>query len=167
MNCGAIVIDRPPHLASDTASYIEAVQDMMQHIPNIQNNDIVVLLETTSPIRGVSDIEACIEMLDEETDCVMSVTKVKIHPAYMYKLHYDRMVPYSSLTPKNRQEMEELFAYTGSILATTIGFLKNQKNTPYGGRMKGYILKEKKSMDIDTQLDFQICDFIMRQNHDL
>jgi CMP-N-acetylneuraminic acid synthetase len=159
---GAIVINRPVELASDTAVYLEAVQNMILQIPNLKDDDMVLLLETTSPIRKVSDVENCIEMFDKNTDCVMSITKVKIHPAYMYKFDHDYLVPHSSILPKNRQEMEILFAYTGSILVTTIKFLKNQKDIPYGGRMKGYVLGEKESLDIDSLLDFQICDLLLR-----
>ena len=122
----------------------------------------MVLLETTSPIRKISDVEQCIEMYDGQTDCVAAVREVKVHPNYMYKEKDGFLHSYEKLTiVKNRQEMEKLYAYTGSILVTTSDFIKKQKKVVFGGRMKGYLLDEKQVIDIDTPLDFAICEFLM------
>ena len=50
------------------------------------------------------------------------------------------------------------------FLVTTVNFLKNQNDVVFGGNMKGFILDEKSSFDIDTKLDFEICDFLLRKN---
>lgn len=163
LNSGAKVIDRPSELASDSAVYLDAIKHLIESI-KIRKNTIVILLETTSPIRKVLDIEKCIELFNNQLDCIMSVTEVKIHPAYMYKKENEFLIPLDSFQKlKNRQEMEKLYAYTGSILVTTVGFLKNQKEIPFGGKMKGYLLDETSSIDIDTPLDFEICEFILKK----
>ena len=59
--------------------------------------------------------------------------------------------------------MEKIFYYNGSIFVTTLNFLKSQKNVVFGGKMKGYLLNEKNSFDIDTPLDFKICDFLLKE----
>ena len=51
-----------------------------------------------------------------------------------------------------------------SIFVTTLNFLKTQKNVVFGGKMKGYLIDEKSSFDIDTPLDFIICDFLLKEN---
>jgi len=159
---GAKVIDRPKELATDTASYLDTVKHMIETIPIVKKNLFVVLLETTSPIRKISDVEQCIEMYDDQTDCVAAVREVKVHPNYMYKEKDGFLHSYEKLTiVKNRQEMEKLYAYTGSILVTTSDFIKKQKKVVFGGRMKGYLLEEKQAMDIDSPLDFAVCEFLM------
>lgn len=161
----AIVIDRPNNLAQDTSSYLKTVQHLIDSIPEKNSNPIVVLLETTLPIRTPLDIQKCIELLNEKTDCVASVSEVKISPAYMYFKQNEFLEKYdSTIIPKNRQEMEKLFCYNGSILVTTLNFLKSQKDVVFGGKMKPYLLNEKSSFDIDTPLDFEICDFLLRKN---
>lgn len=161
----AKVIDRPIELATDSASYLEAVHHMLNLIPSIQENPLIVLLESTSPIRESLDIERCIELYDEKIDCVASVREVKVFPAYMYKEKNGYLFPYeNSPEIKNRQEMEKLYAYTGSILVTMANILKNQQKIVFGGKIKGYVIDELHSIDIDTQLDFDICDFLMGRN---
>jgi len=163
MSHGATVIDRPAELATDTADYLDAIKHMITKIPNLDDKYIVVLLETTSPLREKNDVKKCIEMLDENADCIAGIVQVKVHPADTYRKKNELLIPLENFTPKNRQELETLYAYTGNILVTSIGFLKNQKSTAYGGRMKGYMLREEYSIHIDTPLDFEISDFILKK----
>ena len=37
-----------------------------------------------------------------------------------------------------------------------------QKNIFVGGKIKKFIMDEKHSMDIDTEFDFQLCEFITK-----
>ncbi len=159
---GADVIDRPPKLATDIANYLDAVKHMIDSLPECKENPIIVLLETTSPIRDVSDIEKCIEMYSENIDSVISVNQVKSDPSYMYKQENDLLKSFLEKGPiKRRQDAEPLVAYNGSILVSSCNFIKNQKDVVLGGRMIGYVLDEKHSIDIDSKLDFEICRFIM------
>jgi CMP-N-acetylneuraminic acid synthetase len=161
---GAKIIDRPKKYAQDSSSYLEAVKYSLNSIPEQKKNPIIVLLETTSPIRSKKNIEDCIKLLDEKIDCVSSISEVKISPAYFYKINNNLLEKYdSNFIPKNRQEMEKIFYYNGSILVTTFNFLKSQKNVVFGGKMKGYLLNEKNSFDIDSPLDFKICNFLLQE----
>lgn len=160
----AIVIDRPNDLAQDTSDYLESVQHLLNNIPENNSNSIVVLLETTSPIRLPLDITKCINLLDEKIDCVAGVGEVKVSPGYMYEEKNGFLQRYdSTINTTNRQQMKKLLYYNGSILVTTVNFLKNQRDTVFGGKMKGFILDEKSSFDIDTELDFEICDFLLKK----
>lgn len=159
---GADVVDRPPELATDTADYLDAVKHMINTIPDCKENPILVLLETTSPIRKISDIEKCIEMYNKNVDSVISVNQVKSDPSYMYKQENNLLKPFLEKVPiKRRQDAESLVAYNGSILVSSCDFLKNQTDVVLGGRMIGYTLDEKYSIDIDSKLDFEICQFIL------
>lgn len=159
---GAQVIDRPLELASDDASYLDAMHHLLAFV-GAEKDWIVVSLETTSPIRSPEDIEKCIGMLDEGTDCVGAVVEVKAHPANMLRQKEGLMVPFDEHDKvDNRQTMDKLYSYTGSILVATAGFVMGQKRLMYGGKMRGYLLDEEKYVDIDTQLDFDICEFILK-----
>lgn len=160
-----LVIDRPLELAQDTSSYLESVQHLLENVSEKNSNPIVVLLETTSPIRIPKDVQNCIKLFDEKIDCVASISEVKVSPIYMYKEKNGFLEKYdSSNIATNRQQMEKLFYYNGSILVTTLNFLKTQNNTVFGGRMIGYLLDGKRSFDIDTPLDFEICNFLLEEN---
>ena len=53
-----IFLDRPPELATDTATS----EDVLRHALTFYPADIVVLLQPTSPLRTTGDIDTCIEM---------------------------------------------------------------------------------------------------------
>jgi len=142
---------------------LDAVKHMLNTIPNIEDNSIIVLLETTSPIRKTEHIEDCIKLLDDETDCVASVSEVKIQPGYMFKKNNQYLEKFdSSLKVTNRQQMESLYNYNGSIFVTRVNFLKNQDEVVFGGKMKGYLLDEMHSIDIDSYFDFKICELLLK-----
>ena len=50
--------DRPPELRTDTAS----CEDVLRHHQAQKPHDWIVLLQPTSPLRTVEDIDACIEL---------------------------------------------------------------------------------------------------------
>ena len=163
---GATVIDRPTKLATDTSSYLDAVKHLINSVEKILlHNPIIVLLATTSPIKEVSDVEKCIEILDENIDCVVTVSNVNIFPDSMYReknglLHSYLVQP----NYKNRQEMEKLVYNNGSVLVTTSNFIKKQEKAVYGGKMKGHLLDEKHSIDINTEFEFKLCKLLMELN---
>jgi N-acylneuraminate cytidylyltransferase/CMP-N,N'-diacetyllegionaminic acid synthase len=164
---GANVIDRPQELATDESNYLDAVKHMLDTISEVKENPIIILLETTSPIRKSVYLDDCIKLLDENTDCVASISEVKVQPVYMFKENNGYLEKFEkSLKVNNRQQMEKLFNYNGSILVSTVNFLKNQEEAVFGGRLKGYLLDEKHSVDIDSPLDFQICEFLLKNSND-
>ncbi|MFZ0184280.1 MAG: acylneuraminate cytidylyltransferase family protein [Nitrosotalea sp.] len=161
---GATVIDRPPELATDSSSYLETVQHLMQQIPYENDNSMIVLLETTAPIRESHDIEKCIELFDENIDCVASMNEVKVHPIYMYTEKENLLYPYIDSKQVQRQNAEPLVAYNGSILVTSYNFIKNKNDVVLGGKIRGYLLDEKHSIDIDSTFDFEICKYLLESD---
>lgn len=60
------IIDRPPELATDDAS----CEDVMRHALTLHPADWIVLLQPTSPLRTVEDIDACIERAQIGYGCI-------------------------------------------------------------------------------------------------
>ena len=160
---GAVVVDRPSELAVDTANYLEGVKHMISVIPETKENPIIVILETTTPIKEISDIEKCIETFGGgNIDCVASVNLVKAHPSYIYVERDGILQSFLGQEPiGNRQASEPLYAFNGSIFVTDCNFLLNQKRVILGGKMKGYLMDEWHSVDIDAPFDFEICKYLM------
>lgn len=55
---GCEIVLRPKHLASDGADSYGALKHACRHL---DDKDVVVLLQPTSPLRTTADIDACIE----------------------------------------------------------------------------------------------------------
>lgn len=158
---GAKIVDRPVELATDTAIYLDAAKHLFKSI-GADPSSIIVGLEPTSPIRTPADIEGCIELFEDQIDCVVTITEARNHPAHLLRLRDQMLIPFDdSIKRTNRQQMEKIYVYTGSVFVATVEFLQNQKIYIFGKKMRGYILDQRKSIDIDTPLDFEICEFIM------
>ena len=63
---GAHVIDRPSELSTDTASS----EDCLRHALTVFSLDWIVLLQPTSPLRVVADVDACIERAQMGNGCI-------------------------------------------------------------------------------------------------
>ena len=162
---GAIVVDRPKELATDTAKRLDVIKHFISS-KEIENDAILVLLTAVSPIRDVKDIENCIELYDQDTDCVVSVGEVKTHPASMFRMKDNFLHFFSEKPPpQHRQDLETLYVLNNSIFVMSCNFLKNQKEIVIGGKMKGYIMDEEHSLDIDTPFDFKICKLLMENSN--
>jgi len=161
---GAKVIDRPPKLATDTANILDSIKHLIQNIPDANvENSLIAIFWTTTPIRKIKDIEKCIEMYDNKIDCVVSVMESKIRPSWLFVERNNFLEFWQKGTPEpNRQQQKERFYYiNGSVVVTSSKFLMKQKTNFLGGKMKGYLMDEKHSMDLDTKFDFELCKFVM------
>jgi len=161
---GAKVIDRPPKLATDTANILDSIKHLIQNIPDADvENSLIAIFWATTPIRKIKDIEKCIEMYDNKIDCVVSVMESKIRPSWLFVERNNFLKFWQKGTPEpNRQQQKERFYYiNGSVVVTSSKFLMKQKTNFLGGKMKGYLMDEKHSMDLDTKFDFELCKFVM------
>ena len=61
---GAKIIERPKHLATDDSKIIDTLRDISSKLEEEGiNENIILLLEPTSPLRNKEDILKCINFL--------------------------------------------------------------------------------------------------------
>ena len=72
-----VIFDRRPKiLAKDDSSTIEVVTDLYNRMDEIDKNDIILLLEPTSPIREIKTIKSALETFkNKNLDSMVSVVK--------------------------------------------------------------------------------------------
>ena len=164
LNAGVNVIDRPKKISKLTSNILDTWKHMINSIPRAKDNDvIIVIFWPTTPIRNVRQIEKCIEMYDKNYDCIVSVMEPKIRPAWLFIEKNGLLKFWQKGKPENnRQEQKNTYYYmNGAVVVTNSRFLQNQKETFPTGRMKGFLMDEKHSMDIDTNFDFQLCRMVL------
>lgn len=158
---------RPVELAKDDTPGIAPVLHAIEQCPGY---DYVVLLQPTSPLRTVEDIDGCIEKLIAcDADFCVSVTEPEKSPYWMYTIEHEKMVP---LLPQNelitrRQNLPKCYALNGAIYIGKIQALLCSKSFLEEGTI-GYTMVQKNSYDIDTEVDFLICQYLIRnegENH--
>lgn len=158
---------RPAELASDTAKSSDAVLHAFEYLEyHDKVYDLLVLLEPTSPLRDVSDIDKAIGMLEKTPGasfCV-SITKAEsAHPSFLFTKNRQNFVN-AYLTQNNvirRQDLSEVFYPEGSFYIANVLAYKSEKTFYKDGFTIGYELPKWQSFEIDTYEDFLIVEAIM------
>jgi len=160
---------RPPELAEDTTSDLPVCLHTLNFLERKENYipEIVVWLRPTSPLRIINDIEECSQkLLKTNADCVRSVCRVSHHPFWMKSFQDDRLLPF--LEGKDEQKyyqsqlLPPVYRLNGAVDAIKTKFIREQ-NLLYGGDMRGYLMPEMRSLDIDTELDFLIAEVLIKK----
>lgn len=166
---------RPAHLASDTASSMDAVFHAMDQLEAAgEHYDYILVLEPTSPLTESSDIDAALERLHANravADAIVGICKVEsTHPEYDVRLASDgRISPY--LAPdfrslKRRQDIEPLFFLEGSLYIASAPALRAAGGF-YHERTLGYEVPRWKSIEIDELVDFVFVEALLSHRAEL
>jgi CMP-N-acetylneuraminic acid synthetase len=164
---GAQVVIRPDELAADTSLVIDAMKYTVGKVEEAGRNvDIVILLEPTSPIRRIKDIEKCVQiLLQDRADSVATFTDSDVSPNRLWRVEGDVVEPYieGAVPWLPRQKQPKAFELTGQIYALTreILFAKEDSISLLLGRKAAVITPRETALDIDTELDFVMAEKIL------
>jgi len=158
---------RPEELASDDSKTMDVVLHCINYFEETgEKNDIIVLLEPTSPLRETLDVDEAIENLVEtqDSESIVGISRVEnTHPAFLVKLENKFLRPYlfNEFKILRRQEIDELYFYEGSLYISYADSLKNRKNF-YHEKALGYIVPKWKSFEVDDITDFKIIEALLK-----
>jgi len=162
---GAEVIDRPEELASDKAPELEAWRHAISYLKEKgEHFDIFLSLPATSPLRDQSDVRACLEALDEETDVVITVTPAARSP-YFNMVSRDKKGRSRILLASNgytrRQDAPQAYDMTTAAYVFRPEFIKKH-NALFEGKVKSVVVPKERAIDIDDIYDFKFADLILQ-----
>ncbi len=173
---GIEVIDRPPELATDTATVDAAARHAVTLYDKRHGSaiDIVALLYGNIPVRANGLIDRAIDRLVETgADSVRSVAPVsKQHPDWLSRLDGDRM---SQLRPNSiyrRQDLEPFYYHDGAIAVVTRPALFAALDTPgdhqafLGRDRRAIVQRSEEAVDIDEPLDLLVAEAILRNRNE-
>ncbi len=154
---------RPKELATDHTSGIEPV---LHALNELEGFDIVILLQPTSPLRTVTDIDNCIEkLIAEKANACISVVEADKSPYWMYSLSESgKMLPIlgDDKLYTRRQDIPSVYVLNGAVYAANVQWLKAQKRFLTSETIS-YIMPKSRSYDIDTELDFLVCEELLKK----
>lgn len=157
---------RPFELASDTALAIDNYIFTIEKLKELYKKDIheIVVLQPTSPLRTMKDIDKAIEIyFKKNADSVISITEMTHPPIWAKKITETGIIKEyfgNDIGLKNRQEIEIAFIPNGAIFILKYSLLKD-KYTYYSEKTFPYIMPNNRSVDIDTQYDFEYAEFLI------
>ena len=164
---GAQVIDRPDELATDTSVIIKAIKHAVCKVEEEgEPVDIVVVLEPTSPMRRIEDIERCIKIVgDGLADSAAAFTNSHVSPHRLWRVTDEVVEPYieGAVPFLPRQKQPKAFELTGQIYVLTknILFEKEDSTSLVLGKTFPLITPQESTVDIDTELDFMVAEKVM------
>ncbi len=153
---------RPAELATDETPGIAPVLHALEQLPEFE---WVLLLQPTSPLRSVRDIEEIWDLCQERrAQAAVSVTEVTTLPTLMYwRDSNDLLKPVFPGQPKNsrRQDFPDTYSVNGALYLAKADWLKAQ-GTFISEETIGFVMPRERSVDLDTMEDWRWAEFLMR-----
>lgn len=157
------VIKRPVELATDTSKVIDTVLHFLN-----KEYDQTWLTLPTSPMKTPEDFVNAVRLLTGEDDSVISYTEMEFPPTLGLIVKSDNMLEdYDESHPwrngnSRSQDHPVVYRPNGALYGSWTSKLRDNKNY-YAGRIKGYFMPRYRSIDIDTQFEFDLAEFMMNQ----
>lgn len=149
--------------SSDKASTISVIKEVLNQLD--EKYDIVAILQPTSPLRTSEDIKNAVSLFfEKDANAVVSVNQL-YHPMSWINilpddLSMDGFIKEEYLN-KTRQEIQPSYIINGAIYLIKTDIVKENINLYQKGTY-AYIMDEKNSVDIDTELDFVIAESLLQ-----
>lgn len=165
-NGGAIVIDRPAELASDTSPEWLSWRHAIEWVrANYGDFDGFISLPATAPLRAVSDIENAIEQrMSVGADICISVTPASRSPFFNMVKQTDSGMVELVIKPQGevarRQDAPAVFDITTVVYATTPEFVLNHYGL-FSGNVTSIEVPKERAVDIDDIYDFMLAEAIV------
>ena len=157
------VVKRPLELATDTSKVIDTVLHFLD-----EDYDQTWLTLPTSPMKISDDFVKASELLSKNDDSVLSYTEMEFPPTLGLVVKnnnivedYDQTQPWQSGNSRS-QDHPMVYRPNGALYGSWTSKLKENKNY-YIGQTKGYFMPRNRSIDIDTQFEFDLAEFMLKR----
>ena len=161
---------RPAELAGDNAPERAAWQHAIKSLQSIDGDravDVFVCVSTTAPLRAVADLYVCIEaFLHDDVDIVITVSLAERSPYYNMVELDDRDCARLVIPPEQtlhaRQNAPDVYDMTTVAYVASPEYVLATDNI-FDGKVKAVIIPKERSLDIDTEFDWQYAEFLLMQ----
>lgn len=158
---------RPAELAEDESPEWWSWKHLAQHLieEGASLEDLLVSLPATAPLRTVIDVESAIaKHRTSGADVVVSYAPAVRSPWFnMVKEGADgflrTVIETDGETVSRRQDAPNVFDLATVVYVTTLGFVLGADSL-FEGKVAGVEIPAQRAIDIDSQLDFDIAEFL-------
>jgi len=156
---------RPKKYSKNNTKLIDVVKHALKFFEKkIEEPDMIVILQPTSPIRKPGLIDNAIKLiLNSKATSVISVFKVEAHPFISFWYEGKFLKPFKNDFEKHsvRQKRKLLFCPNGAVYVCKTSTIKKY-NSLYGPKIKPIIINEKEfNIDIDDIFDLFMAEMTM------
>ena len=156
---------RPKKLATDEAPKIPVIRHAFLEAEKHYGHEFEILvdLDATSPLRSVEDINSAYDQLiAEDADMLITASPCRKNPYFNMVEKVDgrvREVKELKPPPTRRQDAPAVYDMNASIYIWQRRALLNL-DTLFTDKTSLYVMPEERSVDIDTELDWEFVEFI-------
>ena len=161
---------RPLNLATDDASMIDAVLHAvdwyeMRHSSTV---DHVMLLQPTSPLRRIKDINSALKQYREKNlESLVGVKPMLEHPFECIEASEDcfewSYLKKPSKFVTRRQDYQGKFGFIdGSMYIASVKFLKQNQKFVLEGKTFPFFIDQRYSIDIDEPADLKMAELLLK-----
>lgn len=154
------VIERPIDLCGDN---VPMAPVLWHALKKGKIKGAVVLLQATSPLRNVSDVQAALQLLMEgDFDLVLSVTEADRSILKWGELKENRFVPLGRIEYcfSNRQSLPPIYKPNGAVCAMQAEWFVENKSF-VSNSIGSIVMPAERSYDIDNLDDFKRCEVLI------
>lgn len=162
------VIKRPDALATDTAAKLPVIRHCVEEVERLtgQSFDTMVDLDATSPLRNVSDIQGALQLLEGSGAGNVITAMPSRRSPYFNLVEVDDLgvvrLSKPGTTFVRRQDAPACFDMNASIYAwNRKAFF--ERSGLFNDDTRLFVMPEERSIDIDSELDFQFVTYLMSQ----
>jgi CMP-N,N'-diacetyllegionaminic acid synthase len=164
-----LLVKRPDALASDTAAKLPAIQHALLDSERQlgRHFEVLVDLDATSPLRIPEDIRAAVALLERSPGAnVITGAPARRSPYFnLVEQRPDGTVGVSkppAVAIVRRQDAPPCFDMNASIY---VWWTADFRAAPavFTPRTRLYAMPEERSLDIDSELDFRLVEFLMSE----
>jgi CMP-N,N'-diacetyllegionaminic acid synthase len=161
---------RPKKLATDCASKWNVWQHSLNAVEEKLGPITAFLdLDCTSPLRDDKDINNALAIFKaEEPDMVMSCCEARKNPYFnLVEVSASGSLQVSKPLPENivsRQQAPSVYEHAASTYVVAPSYLQSAKFL-FEGYVIPYIMPIDRCVDIDTEFDFKVVEFLMKEKY--
>lgn len=163
---------RPDHLSTSEAGKFDVFKHALAACEDHygEEYEFYLDLDCTNPLRDVSDISACIAQFRDRrqhgVDSVFTICTARKNP-YFNLLEADdtgalKICKKLPATIVRRQDAPPVYEHVASIYVLSPGYIRTASYL-LDGHTEGYDIGSEKSLDVDSDFDFLLIEYLMKR----
>ena len=163
-----VFFKRSSDLAGDSAGKLDVIRDIFVRSEHHYNKkfDTLIDLDATSPLRDFEDIQKSYRQFQQHDHSnLVTATPSRRSPYFnIVEFNQDGKIGLSKMIPNNivrRQDSPKTYDLNASIYIWKRKAILSQKSL-FDDHTGLYIMPEERSIDIDTELDFKLVEYLLK-----
>lgn len=159
-----VPVMRPAEISGDKSPVMEAVIHMLDFLRDNEGYEPthLLLLQTTSPLRRSSDIDAAVELF-QKRDAESLVSMCRTENGLFTKDENDLVhTEYDGYKTTNRQMLPKCYKLDGCMLYLIDVNVLREKRSFLAGKLVGFEIPRWRAVDLDDPEDFVVGELIHR-----